>query len=591
MLVVDLCGGLGSEFAARGTARVGSTLLISDSRRPDTAGEWMSCDEFVSSADRSGISGSNPDLLGPMCSRLVVFLPTEPTHSLTSIIDRCIRFAAESNSCQVCLVGSIRVHDGYDKLSAFEESVVSRFQKVAAETIVVRAGQVVDAARRWPGKWARWAAWHPLVPSTIASVFVVPDELFSAVDRVSNTDYGRRHPRLTLLGTRRPLRDVLGEHVRRGNIASLITALARLLSWLQFGRIGAVLLAGAGRYCEPLKRWQFSTLNPRSAAELLSLYHPLNQRHVAIAGYNTGVVHFGWSYPGRTVVRTTSSGRLVRAGEHSVTVDAGVLLKRVIGELAQRGKELYAVPNYSYVSLGTTFMVPVHGSGSEVSTLGETIEQVLAYDPASDKIVRLRRGDERFGRCLYNPSTGLLVLRLRLRIRDGSRYFVKRSQLHAPSSAQIWQAFSDPNAANIELRKSHAADSCVRVSKYFTTSSGESDTLENPHDSIGRLWDRLEENAVTSWLFHSYVRKRGFHVELFLDEREFDVFWRSHVTLPLSKIQLRLVKCDGLPDSPFGDCDRISVDIFMKRRHSDAFLAYMREHLPHARFNPGKHSM
>ena len=64
--------------------------------------------------------------------------------------------------------------------------------------------------------------------------------------------------------------------------------------------------------------------------------------------------------------------------------------------------------------------------------------------------LKLRRGDERFGRYLYNPSTGILVLRLRLRIRDRSRYFVKRSQLNSPSATEIWRVFSDPDAANIE---------------------------------------------------------------------------------------------------------------------------------------------
>ncbi len=113
--------------------------------------------------------------------------------------------------------------------------------------------------------------------------------------------------------------------------------------------------------------------------------------------------------------------------------------------------------------------------------------------------------------------------------------------------------------------------------------------MEVPRDSIGRLWDRLEENPVSSWLFHAFVRKCGFHVELFLNEAEFEVFWRAHTTLPLSKIQL--VKADGLSNSPFGDCDRISADIFMKRKNSAAFLKFMQENLPNARFNPGKHSM
>lgn len=589
-LIVDLCGGLGSELIARGTAATGDALLISAHRLPEFAGTWMSVAEFAAGTGPLGNSRSNSHQPDRAHSRLVLFLPPEPTKSHAAAIDRCIAFADSSRPCRVCLVGSIRVHNGSDELSAFEESAISRLQNAAASMIVVRAGHIIDSDRYRPASWARFAAWYPLVPRNITGVFLTCEELSSAVDRASRAESGGRCRRLTLLGTRRPLREALAEFVRPGVLTTLIVALAGVLSWLQFGRIAGLVAIVVGRYYRPLGRWQFSTLNPRSVEELLSLCHPLNRRHVALAGYNTGVNHFGWKYPGRTVVRTTGSGRLVRIRENSVTVDAGVLLKSVIHDLAVRGKELYVVPNYSYVSMGTTFIVPVHGSGSEVSTLGETIEQVLVYDPAADKILRLRRGDDRFGRSLYNPSSGMLVLRMRLRIRDKSRYFVKRSQLHSPSADEIWQVFLDPDAANVELRKSRAAVSSVNVSKYYTTSTRDPDTLEVPRDSIGRLWDRLEENLVTAWLFHSYVRKYGFHVELFLNEREFDIFWRAHATFPLSKLQLRLVNHDGLPGSPFGDCDRISVDIFMARRSCAPFLSFIKEHLPHARFNPGKHS-
>jgi hypothetical protein len=35
----------------------------------------------------------------------------------------------------------------------------------------------------------------------------------------------------------------------------------------------------------------------------------------------------------------------------------------------------------------------------------------------------------------------------------------------------------------------------------------------------------------------------------------------------------------------------MSIDLFMSRRRSARFLAFVKEHLPHARFNRGKHSM
>jgi hypothetical protein len=590
-LVVDLAGGIGFEFIAREMLPPASALLVSDRRPTGWPGAWIACDEPVSPAESPGRSEHRPEPGEGLFSRVVVFLPPRPALPHVAVIDRCVSAGGRSDACVVCVVSSLRAHFGDTELAAFEDSVIACCKKVGARTVLLRAGTLLDASPRSRTLWARFAAWHPLVPARIASVFLSREELFSAVDHVSRTNSGARHRRLTLLGRHRPLRDVLAEHCRPGAATSCIAAAAGLLSWLQVGRLAGVAFAAAARFRPELQQWHFSTLRPHSVEELLGFYHPLNRQHVALAGYNTGVTHFGWKYPGKTVVSTAGCGRLVRIGKRTVTVDAGVLLKRVICELRERGKELDVVPNYSYVSLGTAFMVPVHGSGSEVSTLGESIEQVVIYDPANERIVRIRRADPQFGRCMYNPASGVLVLRLRLRIREKSRYFVRRSRLESPSAAEIWQTLSNPGASNVELRKSRAAGSSVEVSKYDTTCCDDPETLEIPRDSIGRVWDRLEETPVASWLFHTYVRKFGFHVELFLDEREFEVFWRLHGALPLSKLQLRFVKCDSLPCSPFGDRDRISIDIFMRRRNSAAFLSVMKEHLPHARFNPGKHSM
>src|SRR5262245_33449296 len=96
-------------------------------------------------------------------------------------------------------------------------------------------------------------------------------------------------------------------------------------------------------------------LKPASNAELLSIYNPLSIQNVALAGYNTGVDHFGWSFPGRTVVKTVGAGRVMRMRGESLVVDAGVTLKRTIEFLSHAGRELLVVPNYSYIGMGTAF--------------------------------------------------------------------------------------------------------------------------------------------------------------------------------------------------------------------------------------------
>ncbi|MCA9067765.1 MAG: hypothetical protein KDA84_02510, partial [Planctomycetaceae bacterium] len=183
-------------------------------------------------------------------------------------------------------------------------------------------------------------------------------------------------------------------------------------------------------------------------------------------------------------------------------------------------------------------------------------------------------------------------LRLTLRVRDKTAYYSQKETHESLCGESVWETFSDAEACNIEIRKAGSKAETVDIYKYYHQPPvGTHDFLEVPRDSLGGLWDRLEENPVSSWLFHYLTRKLGYHVELFLDRDDFLAFWIDHVKLRLAKMQLRLVHQDGLTHSPCAEGNRISIDLFMSRNHRDDFLNYMRRHLPNARFNPGKHSM
>ena len=274
-----------------------------------------------------------------------------------------------------------------------------------------------------------------------------------------------------------------------------------------------------------------------------------------------------------------------------VTVDAGLTLNRCIKELNKVNREFYVVPNYSWISMGTLFFVPVHGSGSHVSTLGDTIEHVLLYDGDSEQLVEARRGDDVFRNAMYDRSRHWLLLMLTLRIKPKSKYFVRRKKIETPSADDIQNLFSDPVASNVEVRKNHAASTAIDVSHYFIdTTTGGSDTMEMPRDSIGRVWDRLEETPIVSTLFHRFVKSFAFHVELFLKPDEFAIFWNHHQSLPVSKIQLRRVLKDGITHSACENSDCISADLFMTRRSRDVFCKFIATHLPDVRTNPGKQS-
>jgi hypothetical protein len=150
----------------------------------------------------------------------------------------------------------------------------------------------------------------------------------------------------------------------------------------------------------------------------------------------------------------------------------------------------------------------------------------------------------------------------------------------------------DGRPANVEVRKMRAADRAVDVYRYFTQApEAGGGALPFPRDSIGRLWDRLEANRVSSALFHWFARRFLYHVELFVPPEEFTTFWETHAALPLMKMQFRYVKRDGLPHSPFLRHDCVSVDLLMWKKHKPTFDAYVKEKLGAVQFNPGKHSL
>src|SRR5262249_30988304 len=114
--------------------------------------------------------------------------------------------------------------------------------------------------------------------------------------------------------------------------------------------------------------------------------------------------------------------------------------------------------------------------------------------------------------------------------------------------------------------------------------------LELPRDALGRLWDRLEENPVTSFLMHALSRHVAWHTELFFTPAEFETFWHTHAQIPLRKIQLRYVHRDGMPHSPSRHETRASAALSLFRADKNRFDAYTASTLPLVRYNPGKHS-
>ena len=162
---------------------------------------------------------------------------------------------------------------------------------------------------------------------------------------------------------------------------------------------------------------------PGRLRELLSLCHRYNFDHVKVVGYNNGVDHFGHRHPGQDdrlhgSLPTTDARR-----PDTLKADCGATVRNALDFLARHDQELYVVPNYSYVCLGTAFFVPIHGSAVDFSTIADTICRVVLYDPDSDRIVSAARDDEAFREHVYNPKSRAVVLRLYLLAKPKAQLF------------------------------------------------------------------------------------------------------------------------------------------------------------------------
>lgn len=547
---------------------------------------------------------------------LIVFITSQLTARNRRNLDQVLEIARRGHTRFVGVISTFRVHLGDSRAADVENYVLGRAGDRFPRVVVFRPGHVLSRQSPIACVLERLAPFYPLFPNRLSSCILDGDELFAAIEaerhdpepsadvagawarRAERPDppaFGRavtlKNRAYTLLGANRAWRELLSCRRTRSSAARVATAASTVLSWLLLGQAITLVLTLLARRIVWLRQWNVQSLKPCSRPELISLCHRRNFDYVKIVGYNNGVNHFGHRYPRKTVVSTAGCRQMAQAGRSKLKADCGATVRSALDFLAQSDQELFVVPNYSYVCLGTAFFVPIHGSAVQFSTVADTICKVVLYDPDNDRIIRAARDDAAFGEHVYNMRSRMVVLRLYVLAKPKSKYFIHRETLNNPSAIDLLHALRDPAASNVEIRQSHAGSGKVTVARYYTNpDETSSPALELPRDALGRLWDRLEKNPITAYLMHAVGRRLVWHTELFLTPGELDLFWRTHSRLPLRKIQLRSLKSDGLPHSPCRDQDCVSADLFLFRRNKLRFLEYLHTTLPDVRTNPGKHS-
>ena len=538
---------------------------------------------------------------------IVLFLPPRLGAYERGALDGLLALAKEHQTNFIGIMSTFRVHLGAEAAAEAEGYVLDQLKDTKTRVAIFRPSHILSEHSTASINLHRFSFLAPLVPGRYRSCCVAGHELFAAINDARQGSRWRRF--YTLLGTNRPWKERLREHRGDGVVQKFLAFVCFVFALLLVGHFAAIVFDLLVRWRPSLRHWNFDTLQPRSFQELLALYNPYNFPYVKVVGYNNGVVHFGQRYPGKTVISTVRCNHVRFHGspllgrglglrpDRVIKADCGTTIRKAMDFLAEAGHELYVLPNYSYVCLGTAFFVPIHGSASDYATVAEVITRVLLYDPESDQFLHASNDEPAFREHVYNMNSNILLLRVCLRVKPKDRYFVHREELHQPTAEELLNALRDPGAANVEIRKSKAWSTTVELSKYYHAGregepgrGGRVDLLEIPRDSLGRLWDRLEENAITSFLMHALTRWFAWHVELFFSAEDFKTFWHSHQAVPLRKIQLRYIRRDGLPHSPFCEHDCVSVDMFMFRLRRKAFEAYVKQTFAVIRSNPGKHS-
>jgi hypothetical protein len=613
VLVASFGDAVAADYAAFVTQNSqGDTVVVADDkigRLVEAPVRSLPMEEFLRSSQDIGSE------LGRMSS-LILFIDSSLTARERRELDELLGIARRWQTRFVGIISTFRVHLDDPVVTELEDYVLSRASDLFGRVVVFRPGHVLSRNSNISRFLQRFAPFYRLIPKRLGSCFIDDTEFFAAVETVRlaerrraapgdpwlRTDQksspncggrsvGVRNRAYTLLGSNQPWREVLLRHRETPRRQFLTTAVSMLLSWLLVGQVIAFVLTLLAKRIPWLRQGDVHTLKPRSMRELLSLCHRHNIGHVKVVGYNNGVNHFGHRHAGKTIVSTIHCRRMVHTGMHTLKADCGATVRNALDFLAGNNQELYVVPNYSYVSLGTSFFVPIHGSAVDYSTVADTICRVVLYDPDSDRIIAAARDQAAFREHVYDQRSRVVLLRLYILAKPKSSYFVHRETLERPSAADLLSVLRDAHATNVEIRQTRASSAKVTVARYYKDlGDTSSPALELPRDALGRLWDRLEENPVTSYLMHALSRHVAWHTELFFTPTEFEQFWRTHHQVPLRKIQLRYLRRDGLPHSPCRDEDCVSSDMFIFRWSKPRLMEYLKKTFKTVRTNPGKHS-
>ena len=278
--------------------------------------------------------------------------------------------------------------------------------------IVLRVGfELEDFFSSRVGKWL--TALHPVIPRAACSCFLPRRRVLQVAHALGQRNCHEQtvvrpgtRPTVrivTLLGENRRLADICAQRFAEQHSFRMTNIIAHGLRLCAVRVLATAAFHGAKQFSLSLRSFDCKVLEPTQVAELLELFHSDNRDDVVLAGYNTGMTHFGWKYPRKTILKTVGSGRLIRVGGNFVDVDAGVTLKEAADALRQAQQGILRRPELLLYRNGDdVYGAPFMGRESPFPHSGETIEKIVYYDASDDCIHVARAGDAEFHRTMYH---------------------------------------------------------------------------------------------------------------------------------------------------------------------------------------------
>lgn len=324
------------------------------------------------------------------------------------------------------------------------------------------------------------------------------------------------------------------------------------------------------------------TFQPESERDLLSLAQECNT-DIRIRGYDNQGLYF--LNPGGLRSTTVSLRKLDQVIEldtnrNVVHVQAGIHFGTLLRFLESHGKWLANYPNYHFISVGACIATPVHGSNLAFPFIADLVESVRVYDRNRDRVLSVGPNDELFHRLIFSPETlrGSVILSAELRITDRQKYVLNSRSVPVENlkfdftDGRILGQSNDVNQESCqhsEVRINAPSSSHATIQSYRQVSDpsecekrGDNELLSIKADSIGRKWNLLQSNAVTSACTSSIAR--GFlNFEWFFSPEDFETFWKAlHVgkSRPgFYKLLIRYNRVNQHLSTPFHGT--ISIDI------------------------------